>query len=461
MRHSSTRLPPGPAGVPLVGSGPALARDPLGFMLGIARRYGDIASARFGPRTMICLNHPRLVEEVFVGRHRACVKDPTTRELIPLLGHGLLTSEGELWRKQRKLSAPALQPKRIETYASTMSDCTSAMAAGLRDDEVRDIHADVMQLTLEIVGKTLLGFDTRRDGARVSAALEDMIAYFDQRLFSPKGILLQYFRLPVRVRYERARTVLEGLVAQMVERARADSRQDYLLAQLVAAEDEQGERMSDRQACDEAITMLLAGHETTALTITYAIYALSQEPACQTRLRAELDQLGALPPTAADIDRLPYLDAVVREALRLYPPAWAISREVVSPFALAGYEIPAGVELVCSPYALQRDPRFFREPGRFLPERWLETGRAAPPRFAYIPFGAGPRTCIGSHFAKLEAALVLGTLLQQVKLQVVPGYQLELAPVITMRPRHGLPVIVRRLRARDRALAPAADVLRA
>jgi cytochrome P450 len=446
-------MPPGPAGLPLVGSARALARDPLKFITDLARHHGDIASTRLGPRTIFWLNHPRLIEEVFVGKHRACIKDPTTRELIPMLGHGLLTAEGDLWRKQRKLSAPALQPKRIESYAATMTECTERMAAGLRDDEVRDIHADIMQLTLEIVGKTLLGFDTRRDAERVSSALEDMIRYFDQRLFTPQGILLRYLRLPVRTRFERACNALDALVGRMVTRARTDTRTDYLLAQLVAAPNERGERaelMTDRQARDEATTMLLAGHETTALTVTYAVYALSQDPVCQARLRSELETLGSQPPTAADLERLPYLDAVVREALRLYPPVWVIAREVTTAFQLAGYDIPVGIELACSPYAIQRDPRFFREPDRFMPERWLDTGRAAPPRYAYIPFGAGPRSCIGIHFAKLEAALVLGTLLQQVKLQVVPGYRLELAPVITMRPKHGLPVVVRRLQPRGR-----------
>ncbi|MEY4582397.1 MAG: hypothetical protein RL701_7100 [Pseudomonadota bacterium] len=452
MRRSNSRLPPGPVGLPLVGVAPAFVRDPLGFMLDLSRRYGDIVSAQFGPRKMIWLNHPRLIEDVFVGQHRSCIKDRTTREFRSFLGNGLLTSEGDFWRSQRKLAAPALQPKRIESYAATMVERTEGFAAALRDEEVRDIHGDIMQLTLDIVGRTLLGFDTRRDAGRVSAAVEDVIAYFDQRLFSPTGILLQYLHLPVRTRYERSVKVLDELVGRMVERARRDTsagRGDYLLAHLVAARNDDGQSMSDRQARDEATTLLLAGHETTALTIVYALYLLSQDDAAQARLRTELEQLGAASPTASDLPRLPYLDAVVRESLRLFPPVWALSREVTTAFQLGGYTIPAGVEVICSPYALQRDPRFFREPERFLPERWLDTARAAPPRFAYVPFGAGPRTCIGNHFAKLEATLVLATLLQQVKLQVVPGYRLELSPVITMRPKHGLPVIVRRLRPRS------------
>jgi cytochrome P450 len=189
------------------------------------------------------------------------------------------------------------------------------------------------------------------------------------------------------------------------------------------------------------------------LTITYALYSLARQPACEARVRAELDTLGGATPVSSDLERLPYLDAVVRETLRLYPPAWIFGREIVTGFHLGGYELPPGTEVVVSPFALHRDPRFFREPEQFMPERWLEEGRAAPPRYAYIPFGAGPRSCIGNHFAKMEAALVLASLLQQVRFQVVPGYQLTLDPVITMRPKGGLPVIVRRVQSR-RSLRP-------
>jgi cytochrome P450 len=447
-------MPPGPKGVPLLGLGPRFARAPLEFTQEMARHYGDLACTRFGSRTLVWLNHPRLIEDVFVGQHRACIKDPTTRTLVPLLGNGLLTSDGEAWRKQRRLAAPALQPKRIAAYAHTMTECAERFASSLRDDELRDIHADIMRVTLEIVGRTLLGFDTRRDAEVVSAALEDVITFFDKALFSPLGFVLSRVRLPMKVRFERALRALDGVVAHIVERARTDKKADYLLAQLMAAPpDEDGERMTDRQLRDEAMTMLLAGHETTALTITYALYSLARQPACEARLRAELDSLGGVSPVPSDLERMPYLDAVVRETLRLYPPAWVFGREVVTGFELGGYALPAGIELVASPYALHRDPRFFREPERFLPERWLDDGRAAPPRYAYIPFGAGPRSCIGNHFAKLEAALVLASLLQQVRLQLVPGYQLSLNPVITMRPRGGLPVIVRRVQSR-RSLRP-------
>jgi cytochrome P450 len=211
------------------------------------------------------------------------------------------------------------------------------------------------------------------------------------------------------------------------------------------AQTESGEHMTDQQARDEAITMLLAGHETTALALTYAIYALSRAPACRALLRAELAQFDGETPRFSDLPRLPYLDAVVKETLRLYPPAWAFGRQATSSFQLGGYELPAGAEIICGSYALHRDPRFFPEPNHFRPERWLDADQQ-PPRYAYVPFGAGPRFCIGSHFAKMETALCLAAILQQVELDVVPGYRLELLPVITMRPKGGMPVWVRRLR---------------
>jgi cytochrome P450 len=422
-----------------------VSRDPLGFLEHVAGRYGDISSARFGLRTVVFVNHPDLVAEAFVNRHADCIKDWTTRELKPLLGEGLLTSDGEDWRKHRKLAAPALQPKRIESYAQAMVEAAARRAALFRDDEKRDVHADMMQVTLEIVGRTLLGFDASVHGERVSRALEDVFAYYDARLFSAWGVVMTVFPRFGRARLDRARASLEGVVMHMIERARRDQRDDYLLAQLLRAQGDDGERMSDRQACDEALTLLLAGHETTALTLSYAIYLLARAPECEAELRRELAALGERAITTADLPQLPYLDAVVRETLRLYPPAWVFAREVVTGFELAGYAISPGMEVMCSPYTLQRDPRFFERPLQFEPARWLDPGRT-PPRYAYVPFGAGPRVCIGLHFAKLETTLALATLLQHVRLRLVPGYRLALKPVITMRPQHGLPVIVERVR---------------
>ncbi len=386
--------PPGPRGLPLIGSARDLARDILGFVLGLGRRHGPVSFARVGLANIYMINEPELIEEVLIGRHRDCIKDLGTRELIPLVGHGLLTSEGELWRRQRKLAAPPLQPKRIASYARTMVECAEREAAALREGELRDVHVDMMRLTLEIVGKTLLGFDARGEAERISRIVDAAMVYMDKQMNSPQGVLPKWVLTPDRYRFRKGVRELDAIVYHIIARCRAqDSQADHLLARLVQARDEQGEAMTDVQLRDEAVTMLLAGHETTALTLTYALYLLARHPAAVARLHDELDQrLGGRTPGVDDLAELPFLEAVVKESLRLYPPAYLLGREIVSSFELGGYTLPAGDQVMMSPYVMQRDARYFPEPIRFKPERWLEPSAKSLPRFAYFPFGAG-RAC--------------------------------------------------------------------
>jgi cytochrome P450 len=416
-------------------------------------RHGDVAFTMVGKSPLYMLSDPLLVEEALVGKHRECVKDFGTRELVPLVGNGLLTSEGEVWKKQRRLAAPPLSPKRIASYADTMVACAERAFAGLRDDQVRDVHVDMMTLTLEIVGKTLLGVDTRGEAERIAHIVEVGMAYFDRQLFSWHGFLPKWFATPERVAFRKAVAELDRIIYRIIARCRTtDPDADHLLARLMNARDEQGEAMSDEQLRDEAVTMLLAGHETTAIALSYAVFALSEHPEVRAKLRQEIDgQLAGRPATLADLPKLPYLDAVMRETLRLYPPAWLMGREIVQPFEIGGYALVPGEQIMMSPYVMQRDARLYPEPERFLPERWLTPPSPPLPRFAYFPFGGGPRVCIGNHFAMMEIALVLATLMQQVELTVVPGFELKFSPVVTLRPARGVPVLVRR-----RAAAPPA-----
>jgi cytochrome P450 len=386
---------------------------------------------------------------VLQGRHRECIKDYGTRQLIPLVGNGLLTSEGDFWKRQRKLASPPLSPRRIASYAETMVVCAERASAGYREHEVRDIHADMMRLTLEIVGKTLLGFDTGTQAERVSWIVDAAMAYFEKQIWGIQALLPQWVPTPRRVAFRAGVEELDRLIYRIIARSRAQGdTADHLLARLVNARGEDGAAMSDVQLRDEAVTMLLAGHETTALTLTYAVYSLSEHPEVAARVRAELDrELGGRPATSADLPRLKYLDAVMRETLRLYPPAYVVGREVAQPFSVGGYTLDPGVEVMVSPFAVQRDPKLYEDPERFRPERWLEQRAAALPRFAYFPFGGGPRVCIGNHFAMMEIMLVLATLLQQLELTIVPGYELKFAPVVTLRPAGKVPVLVRRRRA--------------
>ncbi|HKP63179.1 MAG TPA: cytochrome P450 [Polyangiales bacterium] len=442
----ASRTPPGPKGLPLLGSLHELRKSPTQFLTDMAR-YGDIAYAKLGPTRTYFVNHPDLIEEVLLGRHRDVIKDVATRALMPLIGTGLLTGEGESWLEQRRLAAPPLQPKRIAGYLDTMVACAQRTAASFRDHEVRDVHLDMGHLTLEIAGKTLLGFDPRREAERIGRILDDAMDYFEVELRTPLGMLPAHVLTPARRRVREGRLELEAMLMRIITRCRRDDAEeaDHLLARLVQARDEDGEPMSDRQLIDEALTMLLAGHETTALSLTYALYLLSEHPAELARARAEVDQvLGTRPLQGSDLPRLSFLNGVIRETLRLYPPAYTIGREVVQTIELGGYEIAPGSQLLMSQCVVHRDPRFFPEPARFMPERWLSDASEQLPRFAYFPFGGGPRVCIGNHFAMMEATLVLASMLQAVDLQVVPGFKLDLEPSVTLRPKRGLRMLVRR-----------------
>ena len=443
---TSVRLPPGPQGLPWVGSLADLINRPMSFYRSMTLDYGDVSHTTVGPMQLYMINEPGLIDELLNGHAKSCMKDATTRAVYPLVGQGLLTSEGELWKRQRKLAAPAFSPKRVNAYADTMVELSERAFSRYIDGEKRDFHVDIMSLTLEIVGKTLLGVSTDDEAARVAAAVEATLSYLQERLGSWLSLLPPRFPTPKRRRSLQAKLELDRIVSGIIERCRReDPDADYLLARLIRARTEDGQAMSEQQLLDEAVTMLLAGHETTALTLMYSVYLLSKNPAVAAKLQAELDtQLQGRPVTAAALTNLPYLDAVVRESMRLYPPAYAFGREVIEPFELGGYVMPVGAQVVVSPYGMQRNPRFFPQPERFMPERWLDGAARALPRFAYFPFGGGHRICIGSHFAQLEASLVLATLVQQLELHVLPDFKLKLRPVITLRSQNGLPVRVRR-----------------
>ena len=434
-------LPPGPRGLPLVGTAITLARDPLGFLLELGHRYGPVSFTRFGPYRVFMLNDPELIEDVLLGKHRQCVKDKSTRDLTPLAGNGLLTSEGEPWRKQRKLAAPPLQPKRIANYAATMLDCSERAFGKLRDGQELDVHALLAQTTLEIVGKTLLGVDATGEAERISRVIDLFMQYFERQAYSWEGLLPLFVPTPRRVRMRRAVAELDGIICPMIARCRANGAQeDHLLARLINARDEDGEPMSDVQLRDEAVTMLLAGHETTALALTYAVYMLATHPDVAMRLRAEVDQaFSAVPADPMALCALPYVNAVTRETMRLYPPAYVIGREAIEPFEIGGYAVKKGDQIMVSQYAVQRDPRFFPEPERFNPDRWLDGAADALPRFAYFPFGGGPRVCIGNHFAMMEIAIVLATLAHKLEVQLPSSHEIKLAPLVTLRVTGGLP----------------------
>lgn len=456
--RDNVKLPPGPRGLPFLGALPAMMRDPLKMYLELGLAHGDVSHAFLGPVSAYMVNDSDLIEQVLLGEHQHCVKDEITRHLIPLLGYGLLTNEGASWRRQRKLASPPLQPKRVAEYADLMVKSATRTFDAYKPGELRDLHVDMMGLTLEIVSATLLGLDARGDAERIASVLEAAQHFLETRLYSFSRLLPISVPTPAALRFRRSVRELDAIVYQMIARCRAEGGAgDHLLARLMSARTEDGEAMSDEQLRDEVVTMMLAGHETTALLMMYAVYLLSTHARESERLRAEVDaQLKGRPATFADLPNLPYVDAFVRETLRLYPPVYAFGREVTEPFRVGDYTLPKGSMVLFAPFARQRNPKVFPDPERFQPERWLSTepGSSAPRvitpagvrRFDFFPFGGGPRVCIGNHFATMEAALLLATLVQKVELSVDPNFQLVLAPAITLRIKNGLSVKVARRR---------------
>lgn len=449
-RGGSPRRPPGPRGRFLLGNTLEYARDPLGFLTECARTHGDVVRLRLGDTRVFLVSHPELVEEVLRARAGDVVKDRMTRMLIPLVGRGLLTSEGDFWRRQRRLAQPAFQHHQVDGYGPTMVELAGRLgeAWSAADGAPRDLLEDMAAVTLAIVGKTLFGADVGDEARRLGPAL----AVITDHHMSPWKWLPFRDHLPTRSArsFRAAVRLVDDVVYGLIRRRRqalaagGPAPPDDLLGRLLAALDDDGSGMTDRQLRDECVTIFLAGHETTALTLTFAFHLLAHHPEADARLSAELAAvLGDRPASPADLPALSYTAAVVSESLRLYPPAWAIGREATRPFTLGGYEVSRGTQLVISQWILHRDPRWWDDPGAFRPERWQEDLARRLPRGVFIPFGDGPRICIGNHFAVMEAVLILATLARRHRVEPAPGSVLSLTPSITLRPG-GTRMLVRR-----------------
>ncbi len=417
-----------------------LAWNLLAYFQHVARTQGDVIRLVAGDVELYLLTHPRDIEFAHVQTGRLFDKglrgDPV---LDPLLGHGLLTSEGDFWRRQRRLAQPAFHRARIENYAATIVTLAARTRQAWRDGEVRDVHDDVMRLTLGVVTKTLFGAEPGSTATRtISAGLDTVLSEYDHFVHGlPRFVPPLGRRLFARI--DGAIADLNHAIEDVIrERRQEDRDEGDLLSMLLAARDDDGCPMSAEQLLDEVKTLILAGHETTANTLSWAFFLLATHPSAESRLHAELDEvLGTEAASLAALPRLPYLSAVIKETLRLYPPAWTVRRVTREPWEVGGYALPAEARVVMSQYVTHRDPRFWEEPDAFHPERWLAPDfERSLPRYAYFPFGGGPRVCIGQAFAQMEAALLLATL--------ASGFRLRLAapvrpgPSITLRPRGGL-----------------------
>ncbi len=431
--------PPGPKGRPLLGSVLELKRDPLGTFQRWARDYGDIVHMKLMSLDGYLVSHPDLVEQVLVTSNRNFIKPRLLKEAAEVLGNGLLTSDGDFWLRQRRLMQPAFHRDRIAGYGETMVERTLAMLGRWPDAGRFDIHDEMMRLTLGIVAETLFGVDVEEKAAEVGEALEVALQRFVDKLSVMR--LFEKLPLPRNFRFRRARRQLDDIIYGVIAQRRGNADGNDLISMLLQAQDEDGGRMSDLQLRDEAITLFLAGHETTAIALSWTFYLLAQHPEVEGRLLEELSQvLRGAPPGVADMPRLRYTEMVVKESMRLYPPAWRVGREAIRECTIGGYRIPVGAQVIVSQWVLHRDPRFFHDPETFDPLRWEPERSASLPKYAYFPFAGGARRCIGDSFAMMEAILILATVMQRYHLTLLPGQKISLWPSITLRPIPGIKV---------------------
>lgn len=447
-------LPPGPKSTLPGANLLALRRDTLGFLRGLALTYGDLVHFRIGAQDYFLVNDPEVIRDILVTDHRNFLKGRGLEVAKRLLGEGLLTSEGEFHRRQRRLAQPAFHRQRIAAYGAVMTERAERIGAEWQAGARLDIAQEMMRLTLGIVAKTLFDTDLEAETQEIGQAVSEAVHQMDFAML-PFAPLIERLNPAIKRRFERTRARLDATIYRMIREHRADSEdRGDLLSMLLLAQDELGDGsgMTDEQLRDEAMTIFLAGHETTANALTWTWYLLSQHPEVERRLHAELDSvLAGRLPTDADVASLPYTRRVLAESMRRYPPAWVIGRRVIADYRIGEYTLPAGSICMLSQYVTHHDPRWYPDPMRFDPDRWTPEAQEQRPKFAYYPFGSGPRVCIGEGFAWMEGILLIATLAQRWRLRLVPEQKIAMQPVVTLRPRYGMQMTLER---RDTPISP-------
>lgn len=452
------RYPDGPRGLPLVGSLPALKRDPLKFLTGLAETYGDFASFRIGrKKRVIQFTRPEDIREILVVQHKSFRKTGLILQTKPILGNGLLTSEGDFHQQQRRLVQPALTRQHVVNYAGMITEFAVRLSQKWTDGARLDIFSQMLNATLGIATREFFGYDSDADVTRFESELSTAIEYFDALLMPSLG---WFSKLPTRRnrRYKRAEKYLDDFVYRLIAERRKSPRDRIdVLSMLLRARDTEGDGrgMTDQQVRDEAMTLLTAGHETTATALTWTWHLLAHNPDVEKQLHHELDTvLGGRVPGADDVERLPYTRMVFAESMRLYPPLWALSRKAIEDCQIGDCHVPAGTTVGISQFVTHRDPRNYKDPLKFDPLRWTPEAAAARHKFSYFPFGGGPRICIGEPLAWLEGILFIATIAQQWQFRQDPGFVARIKPLITLRPKNGMPMrLERRVTRSERSAA--------
>lgn len=417
--------------------------NPIVLFQHLAEKYGDIAHYKIGWNHIVFLNHPDYIREILVVQNDNFTKERTVRRSKMLLGEGMITAEGAEHRIQRQVAQPAFHRQRIPEYAATMVREAVRMRDSWKPCERRNIATDMMHLTLNVVAGTLFATDLRDEVRELADAINRIMNLYNFLVMLPAAEWLVHVRPPGLAAFVRARKRIDAVVFRMIEAHRQQQADSGSLLDLMLAAAPHKTPASERSLRDQVITIFLAGYETVANALSWAWYLLSQNPDCELRFHQEIDrELQGRQPTVEDIPRLRYVEMVFAESMRLYPPAWAMGRQALSDFRLGPFHLPAKTTVLMSQFVTHRDPRFFPDPMRFDPERFTPEAKARRTKFAYFPFGAGFRQCIGESFAWMEGVLLLATLGQKWKLQLVPGHVVEPEPLITLRPKYGMQMTV-------------------
>ncbi|WP_196260236.1 cytochrome P450 [Pelagibacterium limicola] len=436
----ATITPPGPRGLPILGHILDIARDAVGYLERCAQTYGDVTRLQLGAYPALLINEADLLEQIYVKQHEKFIKNRVFwRQLRALLGNGLFVAEHEDWRRERHFAAPAFATRPLQAYAPAMVAEAERRVAGWRDGQEIDMHREMMALGLMIAARTLLNADVTGDlpgiEQGVDWVMDEIAARYARPILIPDAV-----PLPGHIRYRKGIKALEALIYRIIEDQRAGrSAPEGLIGQLMGARDETGRPMSDVQLRDAICNMLLAGYETSALTMAWGFDLLGRERDIQDQIAAEVrDVIGDRTPTHEDLPALKLTENAIIEILRLRPPGWMIGREAIEDTRIGNYDIPKGMTLLTSPWVTQRDPRYFDDPQAFRPERWAGNLRRTLPRFAYFPFGGGPRVCIGNRFAMMEAMLLLAVIVRRFDIERMVEREAGFVPSITMRPKAGL-----------------------